>query len=541
MCRTLSFVLLFVVTARAQGTPQDLRTLYDAGHFQEVVTTTTPPCSADAAFYRGLSLARLRQTDQARETFIAAQQRFPFDARFPLELAGLAFQSKKYPESIHYLRRALHLDPNDKYTTNFLASAYLLEGNLDAAVKYWNRIGKPQLDGVRFEPEPHLNPLLLDHNLTISPRSHLTLDDLQTTKARINSLGIFSSPQYILQAKPDGQFDFVVRSPERNGFGSSKSEALFRLFRGLPYETIYPEYFNAGGRAVNITSLLRWDSDKRRLAVNITAPFRKNPSFHYRIFADARDENWILSPATTSAFGFHSRLYILGAGLDQIVNGKWTWGFSTALVHQAAPALTGVFADGFSLQYRAHLERQLLRIPEKRLTLTTGIAPSFGRNFAANGSSFALLQASTELRWLPGPKSGDYEFSASLSAAGSRGTLPFSDMFMLGIERDSNLLLRGHPGTRDGLKGSAPLARDYALANFDFTRRLFDNGILDLKVGPFVDVARPWQTLQPGVPSWLVDPGVSFKIRVLGSATVTLSYGRNLHDRRNAFYASALR
>jgi hypothetical protein len=183
----------------------------------------------------------------------------------------------------------------------------------------------------------------------------------------------------------------------------------------------------------------------------------------------------------------------------------------------------------------------LLCVPENRFTVTARVKPILGRNFGSASSSFARIQASTELKWLPGAKSGDYEISAQISGASSTGTLPFSELSMLGVERDNDLLLRGHPGTQDGRKGGAPLARDYALGNFDFTRRIFNNGFIELKLGPFVDVARPWRTLQADTPAWLVDPGISLKVRVLGSATVTLSYGRNLHDGRNAFYATALR
>jgi hypothetical protein len=420
---------------------------------------------------------------------------------------------------------------------------YLLQGNLDAAVKYWNRVGKPEIDEIRFQPETLVNPVLLDRNLTISPKSVLPLDDLKASEARLEALQVFSSPQYVLQAKPDGKFDFVIRTVTKNGFGNSKPEALLRLFRGLPYQTIYPEYFNAGRTATNIRSILRWDSNKRRFGVSLSAPSREHPSLHYRLFADARDENWVLSPETTSAFDFHSREYTVGAALDQVISGKWRWGASTSLVHEGAPLLVGpqLFTDGFSLQYKAYVERQLLSAPENRLSITAKVAPTLGRNFDSTSTSFARIQAITELKWLPGATSDDYEIDVQIFGAASAGTLPFSELSMLGVERDIDLLLRGHPGTSDGRKGSAPLAREYVLGNFDFTRRVFNNGFIDLKLGPFVDIARPWQTLQADTPSWLIDPGIALKIRVLGSATVTLSYGRNLHDGKNAFYASALR
>jgi tetratricopeptide (TPR) repeat protein len=538
----LSLVFLLGSTTGAQVSGADTpKTLYDAGRFPELVCNTD--ASADAGLYRGLALARLHQAEQAKQVLLDAQRRYPDDARFPTELGGLFFQAKNYPKAIHHLQRAVRINPSDDYTNNFLGSLYLLEGNIDAAVKYWNRVGKPKIDQIQFLPEPRINPVLLDRTIAISPRSVLHLDQLKTTEARIERLQIFTSPQYGLQAKTDGQFDFTVRAIEKNGFGNSKPQAFLRLLRGLPYWTIYPEYYNAAGSATNITSLLRWDPNKRRLDFDVSAPFRSRPSLHYRIFADGRDENWILSPATTSMFAFHSRQYTLGAALDQVVSGKWNWSVSTAVTHEAAPQLsaTDVFTSGYSLQYHARFERQLLSIPEKRLTITARIAPSFGRNFGSVHNTVAQLAGTTQLNWMPGPKSGDYEFNAQVSAAGTRGTLPFSALYMLGVERDNDLLLRGHPGTRDGKKGSAPLARDYLLGNFEFTKRLYDNGLFDVRLGPFIDVARPWRTVQSDVPAWLYDPGISVKLRVLGSATITFSYARNLHDNRNAFYATALR
>lgn len=533
--------LLLGSVAVAQTSSVELKSRFEAGRLQEVATSAD--ISADGVFYRGLALAKLQRNDEAKQLFLGAQQKFPSDARFPIELAGLAFEAKDNRAAIHYLRQALRLNPNDEYALGFLASLYLLQGNLDAAVKYWNRVDKPSVDEILFQPEPRVNPVLLDRKLTISPRSVLHLKDLKISEARLDALQVFSSPKYVLQAKPDERFDFIVRAVTKNGFGNSKPEALIRLFRGLPYQTIYPEYFNVGGTAINVTSILRWDSNKRRFGVSFSAPSREHPSLHYRLYADARDENWEISPDTTSGFGFHSREYTVGAAVNQILSDKWRWGTSTALVHEGAQLLAApqLFTDGVSLQYKTYFERQLLNVPENRLSITAKVSPTLGRNFGSPSGSFARLQVSTELKWLPGARSGDYEIGAQISGAASSGTLPFSELSLLGIERDNDLLLRGHPGTRDGRKGGAPLAREYVLGNFDFTRRVYNNGFIDLKLGPFVDVARPWQTLQAETAAWLVDPGISLKIRVLGSATVTLSYGRNLHEGRNAFYASALR
>lgn len=541
--RRSAFWLLLLVSQVTLAQPPSLtyKQLFEQGHFEQLVELGGK--TADALFYRGLALARLNRPDDARQLFGEAQQRYPADKRFPIELAGLAFQGKNSSEAIKHLRRALRIDAKDEYANDLLASIYLLNGNLDAAVKYWNRVRKPQLNRILFEPEPRTDSVLLNRIFAVTPASLLRLDDLQTTEARLSSLEVFSSSKFTLTPKSDGNFDLVFRNIEKNGFGDSRLQALIRLLRGLPYQTIYPEYFNISGSTTHITSLVRWDSNKRRASLTFSAPLPNRPSFRFRITGDVRDENWVLSPETNSAFAFKSRQFSLDATLDQVVSGKWKWGIGTALVHENASQLSpdDVFTEGYSLQYSARIERQLLNIPERRLSITARLGQSFGRNFAPESSSFAKTQAVTELNWLPGAKLGDYEVVARLSGGRSWGTVPFSDLFILGVERDNNLLLRGHVGTRGGKKGSAPLAQAYLLSNLEFTRRLFNNGLVDLKLGPFLDIAKPYRTLQAGASgAWLYDPGIALKIRVLGAATVTFAYGRNLHEDRNAFYVSAL-
>ncbi len=67
------------------------------------------------------------------------------------------------------------------------------------------------------------------------------------------------------------------------------------------------------------------------------------------------------------------------------------------------------------------------------------------------------------MHWLPTARGDDYETLVRVRAGKTFGDLPFDELFMLGLERDNDLWLRGHIGTRDGRKGSAPLGKDYFL------------------------------------------------------------------------------
>lgn len=120
------------------------------------------------------------------------------------------------------------------------------------------------------------------------------------------------------------------------------------------------------------------------------------------------------------------------------------------------------------------------------------------------------------------------------------GSAPLDELWMIGVERDTDLWLRGHIGTRDGRKGSSPIADRYFLSNSDFYRSVWSNGLINIQVGPFLDIART-SSPTPALASqqWLFDTGAEVKVTVLGTAVV-LTYGRDLRTGTNAFYGSAV-
>src|SRR5690606_3019521 len=163
--------------------------------------------SADLNYYYGIALARLERWGDAENAFERGRKQEPRDKRFPVELAGIRFKQKKYTEAADYLQRALRLDPADEYANDFLGSVYFLQGNLEAALKYWNRVSKPYVEKVQLTPAPEVDPVLLDRAFVFAPASVLRLSELQTTEARVRGFGIFPDQKFDLEARPDGKFD----------------------------------------------------------------------------------------------------------------------------------------------------------------------------------------------------------------------------------------------------------------------------------------------------------------------------------------------
>ncbi len=505
--------------------------------------------SADFDFYYGSALAQLGRWDDARKAFAAGARLQPGDKRFPLELAGVSFKQKQYAQAAPYLRRALRLDPHDLYGNDFLGTVYFLQGNLEAALKYWNRVKKPLIAEVKSEPAPKIDPALLDHAFAFAPSSELLLSDLRTSDLRVAGLGIFPSYRFDLQARDDGSFDIIFRNRERDGWGQDKWERLFLLLRGLPFLSINPEVYNLRHQAINFVSMYRWDAEKRRLYAQLSEPLKTNPKFRIGLLADLRGENWDIrdsfqGPAPLLG-SFNMRREAVAANFAAFESGRWQWSAGAEISHRdfrsiiPGPALNAsLLAKGYQAKQSAQVDAELWHVPERRMTLQGGLSSQAGRIWSQPSQWFEKLQGSLRFHWFPQAEGDDYEVQHSVRAGKTWGEVPFDELFMLGVERDNDLWMRGHVGTRNGRKGSAPLGRNYVLSNWEADKKVYGNGIFTLKLGPFVDTGKITDP-SPGLGSqkWLWDVGAQAKVRVFG-VPVVFSYGKDLLSGNDAFYVS---
>ena len=529
---------------------------FDAGHWDEAAALArgTADQSPELDFLAGLALARLEKWSEAKLAFEAGLGKAPKDPRFFVELAGTAYRQKDFRTAKERLRKALDLNPEDAYSREFLATIYFLEGNLEAALKYWNREEKPRLGSVAFRPSLQLRESLRNRALAFNAPQVLTNDALLATQSRLDYLGVFSSTRIELHPAESGNYDLTLHLAERNGWGDSKVEGIVSLFCGLPYATIYPELYNLGRDAVNLTSLARWDSEKRRVSLALSLPLYGDPSLRLRLYADARNENWNLAQtflgAGTPLTDLNMRRAAVGAEVDSIVNGRWSWSAGAELANRnfrnlsghTSPAERAFFTGATSVAAWLGVKRTLVRVPERRFTLDSSAEARAGREFADALGPFATLRGSLRAHSFPRAKGDDFEMQAQIQAGATAGKATLDELFELGIERDNDLWLRGHAGTFDGQKGAAPLGRRFFLANWELDKNIYQNGFFTVRLGPFLDNGAVADSSGLfGSQRWLWDAGAQCKVRVSRNLTVVLSYGRDLRGGRNVFYGTVLR
>lgn len=549
----------------------ELKKLYDRGDWEGVVRTAPagPGASADADFYRGLALAKLQRWNEARAAFAVGEGKKPRDERLPVELAGVAYEQKDFRTAERQLRRALRLKPNDAYALNFLATIYFLRGNIEAALEYWNREERPRVHEIKASPEPKLRTELLSRAFAFAPLTTLRLAQFETTQARLDNVGIFALSRWELapveggstpnaNASPD-TFDVVFHSVQRGGFGPNKWAAALSILRGLPYQTIYPEYDNAFRDAVNFTSLVRFDSQKERVDAQMSAPVQGRPQWRATVWIDGRNEHWNISStffgAATPISNLNLRKIEAGAGFRSVQSGRWSWETAASFARRdfqvqsgqtigsLAPAASAFFTDGNSLELSGRANYRLLRIPQDRLTVDASANAVVGRFFTAPLGAYEEAGGSAAVDWLPKERGNDWEMLSRLGAGGTFGAVPFDDLFTLAVERDDNdLWLRGISATRDGRKGNSPMGRDYVLWNSEVDKIAYNGALFQVRVGPLFDAGRIWDSSGLfGSRGWLWDPGAQVKVRVLDTFEVVFSYGHDTRSGENTFFGGTQR
>lgn len=561
----LALCCSFCALAQQSETTRSLKQLVDAKLWSEAVSRCELLSShtPDDDYSCGMAFANAGRLDDARAAFLRGATSQPTQSRFFVELAGLEFLEKRYSKAADWMLRAERISPGDHYINDFLGTVFFLQGELEAALKYWNRVDKPKISKVQFEPSPSLDPVLLDRAISIVPGAILTREDVLATRTRLRMLEVFSNPSLQLRARADGTYDLWINARERSGFGRNKYEALLSTFGGVFFETVTPSYSNIENSSAMLRSLWRWDSEKRRIAASYSAPLHRKANWRYRVGLDLRNENWSVfnfsSLPQPSLGALNMRRSAGFVEINSAPRGRWTWqaaaefshrDFRSVTVESAtadSPLRSDLVVNGYALKQTLQTNYSFVRLPERRyfanvfaISQVGRVWPEHSSDAAVDSHSFLKLQAGLKQDWSSNA-SADYEASHLLRAGKTFGTIPFDELFLLGVERDNDLLMRAHVGTHHGRKGSAPLGRNYFVSNFDANRKLWSNGMIAVRLGPFVDTGKITDSIDSlGTQKWLLDAGGQLKVQVLGFG-VGLSYGRDLRAGKGAFYAFVMR
>jgi hypothetical protein len=496
--------------------------------------------SADDLLSRAVSLAAAGQLEESEQLLLEGQSAFAHDARFPVELAGIEWRKKQSVRAKAYLRQGLRLEPANTYANEFLGSLYLLDGNLYAALKYWNLVRRPVLSEVIFAPHPPLRPELLDRLSAVSAGQLLTVARLAQTERNLERLGIFSDPRFDLTPATNEEYRLTVRSQMLTQSLSGLAGRLLPLLRGLPYQQINLDWFNIERRAIRLTSLWRWDSDKRRIALEFRSPLAHGS---YALWTDLRDEDWDLNRSGVAPVALGVRSAAVGGEVQMELNGgiQWSPGIRLSRHTFRNGRAQPWFANSTVWEVCNRFVLPSWLYPEQRVRIESSVTARTGRVFSRASSRLLGAEFDTAARWFPQERDDLYAVRARVRAGSFFGRLPVDEFYITAMERDNDLWLRGHAGTRDGRKGAAPMGTRFVLTQTELTRRLLRIPFLRIDAGPFVDTANIGGEAALGSHGWLYDAGAQAILTTLGGVRFSIIYGRDMRDGANVLYTAVSR
>ena len=556
------FILLFIVIFPLIAAPEAISSegenllpqaerLYQALDWEGVLRLIPPDSTAppELQYYRGMALARLGQWQQARDAFELGKKLSPRNKKFLQELAGVHFKLGDYSGAKSNLLKALKIDPADRYNKDFLASLYLWDGNVEAAIKFWNPDG-PLIENVQVEPPSRLNIVVSDRAFVFAPSSLLKLDEFRTTGARLEQLKLYPRPAFQLKPRSDGKFDLFFRAHERNGLGDSSIEKTFSVLRESPGLSLHLDLFNLSGSGGNSESWARLDPEKFRLMTRFSAPLLSNPAWRYDFYLEGRRENWDLTMSYPDeaplAGDLRLRRLSAGFGIQNIPSWRWKWKTGVEFSYRdfdnppTTPSASQVlFLKGGLIRYQVHVENILLQQPERHLKLGTFATANLGKFFASSKGVFSRLQGGLKAEWNPGASGQDWFLYSHFRMGRTGREIPFDELFVLGLERDNDLWLRGLVATHDRKRGSGLLGAGYLLFNVGCEKRIYRNPLFNIFAGPFLDSGRSYDRNGLfGADSWHWNTGIVVKTRLYNGLTVDLILGRDFQSARNGFYVT---
>ncbi len=483
--------------------------------------------------------AKAGRFDDAIATFSKGHKLYPQDVRFLTELAGAEYLKKDNGAARHWLLEAVKLAPTDAYVNEFLGTLYQIDGNLAATLKYWNRVNKPFLSGVTFPTNAGLDPAFRDRIFLFSAGQVFTLSRLEQSEANLNRAGVLTSTRIDLIPVPGrNAYQAIVQMQPIAIPLKGWLAWLLPPLRELPYQGLGFDRYDIHGRGANLTSLWRWDPDKRRAELEWRAPVRGNPRSEYQLWFDARDERWDLKLMPQLKL----RSAVLGGNYIASLNGRLQWTIGGRLERHLFSEPE--FGHAWQAMLINRFDYALWQWPEHRLTTSAWGSLNVGRLFGTTDSRLVVTRGGFSGEWFPEPKGETYRLTSQLQAGRIFGTPPVDELFQLGMERDTerDLWLRGILSAADGLKGTGLLGREYAITQTTFERQFFHIPFVTISAGPFFDVGRTWSApfnLRPGPLTF--DTGPQLDIKTVGGVGLTLVYGRDFQSGRGAFYSAVSR
>src|SRR5215471_9620038 len=256
-------VVLFVLTVATTATAQIDEALQAMDRNDNVAAVrllsdalATNP-SAEVYLTLGTVYDRMKDFRREEDILKEGSLRYPQDARFHNQLADLALENNDREAAKIELHRALDRDPNNSYASDLLATIDMSEGEVQSALRSWNRSGRPVINDILHNYYLTFGSWVIRDAVAFHPSGVLRYSQWKTTESRLLETDNFTNVGLEIEPTtvPD-QYNAVVRTTTKS---NSLGNVAFGLFKGAPVYTTYLDFWNLGNSGMNFNGNYRWE------------------------------------------------------------------------------------------------------------------------------------------------------------------------------------------------------------------------------------------------------------------------------------------
>jgi len=506
-------------------------------------STNATDRSADAYLYLGISYAHIREWAQAEQTLKEGTSRFPRDARFHNELAGVYLANNDLNKARESLQQALIVDADDKYAADLLATVDMSTGDVKSALKAWNRDGRPVIGDVLNNGHAEFENWTIHKASAFQTGETLTWAKWRTTEIRLQNAWIFASAGIQIEptTAPD-KYTAVIRTVQKT---NGRSQFVTAFIEAAFFKSPSLRIWNINNSAFSAKAGYRFANNRHRGEAGFMVPLPLPGLVFMEATGFFRSERWDISrPAIENGID-HRFLFKASGGRLELKHIPY-YRIELGAGYEYRNRYASGSQPGLALDNRN----------TGKLLFQASFLPFDGRyRGRIHGETFIAREAwLSDIRYSGGTvewnsryafdKQAKNTLEVTVKAGTSRGEVPVDDYFVLGLRpptfpQYSDTFLRGHSSiSQTGHFGSAPMGTSFTLMNTTFDRRIrrlpFFNVLeapyVDLKWLIFVDAGRTFDRAHVfNEGKILVDTGGGFRLET-PTRLFNVTYGRSLRD-----------
>jgi len=469
------------------------------------------PDACDSLIQNLVTVARAGELDEAGAGLTTATLLCPTSPAAWRELAGVRFLQSRWSEAAALAERAAILEPADQAGWDLLATSRYLGQEPIAALRAWNRVGRPTVDLLRAEGLNRTRHPVVASVVGLQPGAVLTPQLLSRAAKRLDDLPSASATRLQFRPLEGGRAELEAAVVERPPLPRGIVPIVVTAARALLHGELRVDAAAPTRSGELVSAGWRWDDARPRVALSLAVP-----ALSWLPGVTTVEGSWERQSYAVPAVVVTERRHA-GLRVADWASGWLRWSAGAAL-------------DRWGDDRHASGEVALdVRLLDDRVSVVGELAAwapmGSGRRFATGGISS---------EWRSTGDRGAPSWHASVGWFNATSAAPLDLWPGAGTGRARAPLLRAHSLLSDGVITGEVLGRQLLHGSVEYQRPLLVTPAGSLGLGLFADSARAWQRLGTPDPSPLhTDLGAGLRVALPGKGgTLRVDLARGMRDKQ---------